>query len=108
MITRAFDGDVGSKSATGGLAPVIEANSGYYYGTFYLISESVSGNLTTIQLTQQKMFYESVGKGPTLLLMHGWLQIGRDLLPLAKELAADYRVILPDLPGYGRSVPPFR
>jgi valacyclovir hydrolase len=42
------------------------------------------------------------------LLLHGWLQVGRELLPLARELAANYRVVLPDLPGYGRSTPPNR
>ncbi|SRR5258706_1130734 len=54
------------------------------------------------------MFYETLGQGSPLLLLHGWMQIGRDLLLLAQALASEYRVILPDLPGYGRSVPSHR
>lgn len=64
--------------------------------------------MPTIQVNGQKVFYESYGQGQPLLLMHGWTQIGRDLLDVAKALAADYWVILPDMPGYGRSVPPYR
>ena len=61
-----------------------------------------------VQINGQTLFYESLGDGPPLLLMHGWMQVGHELIGLAQELARDYRVILPDLPGYGRSVPPLR
>lgn len=64
-----------------------------------------------LQLPDQAIYYEILGpaNGAPVLLMHGWLNIGRDLLALANSLtAAGYRVILPDLPGYGRSVPPER
>jgi valacyclovir hydrolase len=64
--------------------------------------------MPTVQVNGQKIFYETYGQGQPLLLMHGWTQIGRDLIDVAKPLAADYRVILPDMPGYGRSVPPYR
>ncbi len=64
--------------------------------------------MPTIQVNRQKIFYETFGQGQPLLLMHGWTQIGRDLIDVAKALATDYRVILPDMPGYGRSVPPYR
>src|SRR5215813_14050536 len=62
----------------------------------------------TVLVDGQTLFYESLGDGPPLLLIHGWMQVGRRLIDLAQELARDYRVILPDLPGYGRSVPPYR
>ncbi|HRE48377.1 MAG TPA: alpha/beta hydrolase [Aggregatilineales bacterium] len=64
-----------------------------------------------IDLSGQTIYYDSLGKpdNPPLLLMHGWLEVGRDHLALANELAAGgYRVIVPDLPGYGRSTPPER
>jgi valacyclovir hydrolase len=64
--------------------------------------------MPTVQLKGQRMFYEVLGSGPPLLLMHGWMQIGADLLRLAEGLAVTYRVYLPDLPGYGRSTPPDR
>ncbi len=60
------------------------------------------------QINGQTIFYETLGQGPPLLLMHGWMQIGRDLIRLAEGLAIQYQVVLPDLPGYGRSVPPYR
>ncbi|MCC7452216.1 MAG: alpha/beta hydrolase [Anaerolineae bacterium] len=64
--------------------------------------------MPTIQVNGQTIFYETYGQGQPLLLMHGWTQIGRDLRDVAESLAVDYRVILPDMPGYGRSVPPYR
>lgn len=72
-----------------------------------LIMERVD-RMPTVQVNGQKIFYETFGQGHPLLLMHGWTQIGRDLIDVAKALAADYRAILPDMPGYGRSVPPYR
>lgn len=63
------------------------------------------------QLRHQTLYYEALGAegGAPILLMHGFMQIGRDLLALANSLTASgYRVYLPDLPGYGRSIPPGR
>ncbi|MBE2194484.1 MAG: alpha/beta hydrolase [Anaerolinea sp.] len=60
---------------------------------------------------EHNIYYETLGKAdrPSLLLMHGWMEVGRDLAAVGNALAgAGYRVILPDLPGYGRSVPPQR
>ena len=64
--------------------------------------------MPTVKINQQKLYYESIGAGDPLLLMHGWMQTGRQLMPLAKHFATQYRVIVPDMPGYGRSVPPTR
>jgi valacyclovir hydrolase len=66
-----------------------------------------------VQVGGQTLSYETVGKASAkrlpILLLHGWLQTGRDLLLLANGLAAEgYFVVLPDLPGYGRSTPPNR
>lgn len=41
-----------------------------------------------------------------LVLVHGVGVSGRYLVPLARELAPDYRVFLPDLPGHGHSSKP--
>jgi pimeloyl-ACP methyl ester carboxylesterase len=43
---------------------------------------------------------------PTVALMHGGGPDHRSLLPLARHLAEGYRVVLPDVRGYGRSVCP--
>lgn len=64
--------------------------------------------MPTVNVAGQRMFYEALGEGPPLLLMHGWTQVGRDLIRLADGLAIHHRVILPDLPGYGQSTPPIR
>lgn len=64
--------------------------------------------MPTAQVNDQTIFYETFGHGPPLLLMHGWMQIGRDLIRLAEGLAIQYTVVMPDLPGYGRSLPPYR
>lgn len=64
--------------------------------------------MPTLQIEQQKLFYNIYGAGDPLLLLHGWMQTGHELLPLARALSEHFTVILPDLPGYGKSVPPFR
>src|SRR6267142_1696081 len=64
--------------------------------------------MPSVYVNGHKIFYEIYGEGQPILLMHGWLQVGRDLLAIANNLANSYRVVLPDMPGYGRSVPPYR
>jgi 3-oxoadipate enol-lactonase len=43
------------------------------------------------------------GDGTAVLLLHGMPSTTADLVPLAEALARSHRVLLPDLPGYGRS-----
>jgi valacyclovir hydrolase len=65
--------------------------------------------MQTLMVENQTMAYHVVGEGAPTLLMHGWVMIGEDMLPLANQIAATgRRVIVPDMPGYGQSVPPFR
>jgi pimeloyl-ACP methyl ester carboxylesterase len=64
--------------------------------------------MPTVKVNGQTIFYETLGDGQPLLLLHGWAQIGRNLTRLAEGLAINYQVLLPDLPGYGQSIPPFR
>ncbi len=64
--------------------------------------------MPSVQVKGHKLFYETFGQGQPVLLMHGWMQVGRDLLALADSLSDTYRLVVPDLPGYGRSVPPYR
>lgn len=54
------------------------------------------------------MHYQVFGPddAPCVLLAHGWGQQGSNLQTLAECLARDYRVIVPDLPGFGRSERP--
>lgn len=43
------------------------------------------------------------GQGPGVLLLHGYPQTRAAWHRIAPELAEHYRVVVPDLPGYGRS-----
>lgn len=43
---------------------------------------------------------------PAMVLVHGSGLSGRYMIPCARELAADFRVYVPDLPGYGESEDP--
>lgn len=47
-------------------------------------------------------FFEK-GKGQPLVLIHGFCETGKMWLPFADELSKDFRVICPDLPGFGQS-----
>lgn len=50
--------------------------------------------------------YEVLGKGKTVVLLHGWGDSAAGFAPLSQELAAQYRVLAPDLPGFGATQPP--
>lgn len=41
-----------------------------------------------------------------MVLVHGVIVSGRYMMPLAREMASDFPVLVPDLPGYGRSDDP--
>jgi 2-succinyl-6-hydroxy-2,4-cyclohexadiene-1-carboxylate synthase len=46
---------------------------------------------------------ERAGRGPRLVLVHGFTQTGRCWGPEADDLAADHEVVRVDAPGHGRS-----
>jgi pimeloyl-ACP methyl ester carboxylesterase len=49
--------------------------------------------------------YHIGGKGPAVLLIHGYGDTGHMWAPLASRLVRDHEVIVPDLPGLGESRP---
>jgi 3-oxoadipate enol-lactonase len=53
-----------------------------------------------------EMFVRELGSGPTILALHGTPSPAEDFMPLAERLASRYRVLVPDLPGYGKSPAP--
>lgn len=64
----------------------------------------------TVQIDGTRVFYREAGpeNGPVILLLHGFpssSHMFRDLIPL---LADSYRLVAPDLPGFGRSDMPGR
>ena len=50
------------------------------------------------------VYYEG-GRGPTLLLLHGFGGTRQNWVPTAKYLTRNFHVVIPDLPGYGSSSP---
>jgi pimeloyl-[acyl-carrier protein] methyl ester esterase len=49
------------------------------------------------------LYIERQGRGPRIVLIHGWGLHGGVFEDLAARLARDHEVIVPDLPGHGRS-----
>lgn len=49
------------------------------------------------------LFYETIGRGQPIVLIHGWGFDARSMLPLAEKLAPHYQVTYVDLPGIYRS-----
>lgn len=58
-------------------------------------------------VNQVDIFYRDVGAGDrTLVLLHGYPETGDALAPAVAALGARYRLIIPDLRGFGRSQRP--
>lgn len=59
-----------------------------------------------LDIDRVRAFCRVQGSGPPVLLLHGWGADGASLQPLTAHLAARYRTIVPDLPGFGASALP--
>jgi abhydrolase domain-containing protein 6 len=57
----------------------------------------------TIQVGDHRVVYSTGGSGETILLLHGFGASGDGWNRLAAKLVKKYRVIAPDLPGWGAS-----
>ncbi len=55
----------------------------------------------TVSVDGYETHYFEGGKGPVLIMLHGMADDRHSFVGVAKELAADYRVVLPDLMGHG-------
>jgi len=53
-----------------------------------------------------KVHYTMAGRGPAVILLHGYAQTSRMWLPIIPVLATRFTVIAPDLPGIGDSAIP--
>jgi pimeloyl-ACP methyl ester carboxylesterase len=61
----------------------------------------------TANVNQVDIFYRDVGAGDqTVVLLHGFPETGDALAPAVAALGARYRLIIPDLRGFGRSQRP--
>lgn len=62
--------------------------------------------MPTLTLGQgQRVVFEDTGKGSPIVLVHGSPGMARNWEPVARRLADRYRVLAPNLPGYGGSDP---
>jgi 2-hydroxy-6-oxonona-2,4-dienedioate hydrolase len=68
-------------------------------GAFRSRYDNVNGVLMHAQYSTNK----SLNKSPALVMLHGLVVSNHYMMPLAKQLAASYPVILPEMPGFGRS-----
>ena len=53
-----------------------------------------------------KLYVRVGGRGPAVVLLHGYGETGDMWVPLAKDLARDHTVVVPDLRGMGLSAKP--
>jgi len=50
-----------------------------------------------------QLHYQSIGSGPAIILLHGFLGSASQWDKIATVLAQQYHVIIPELPGHGKS-----
>jgi pimeloyl-ACP methyl ester carboxylesterase len=60
----------------------------------------------TAAINGMEMYYEICGQGEPLLLLHGFTGSSFDWQPFINPLAEQYRLVMPDLRGHGRSTNP--
>ena len=56
-----------------------------------------------IKIDDHKIVYLEGGKGPTILLLHGYTGDKDNWIMFAPYLTKNYHVVIPDIPGYGES-----
>src|SRR6516225_7131092 len=61
---------------------------------------------TTIHSKGADIFVRSGGRGPVVVLLHGYAENSDSWAPLAADLMKDHSVVVPDLRGIGRSSKP--
>ncbi|MGD0342588.1 MAG: alpha/beta fold hydrolase [Bacteroidales bacterium] len=55
------------------------------------------------RLRDGNIFYNDIGAGKTIVLLHGYLETSAVWDSFAGKLAKEFRVIIPDIPGHGKS-----
>ena len=58
---------------------------------------------STLEVDGTKLYYEDTGEGDPVVLIHGAASSGRQFDEVLPSLAKNYRLIVPDLRGLGRS-----
>jgi sigma-B regulation protein RsbQ len=71
-----------------------------------ILSVTLSAPLSAASLDGMSIHSSSVGKGPTLVFVHGWTCDSSSWAAQVAAFEKDYRVITLDLPGHGESESP--
>ena len=61
---------------------------------------------TVVETAHGPLYVRQAGQGRPLLLLHGFPQTGHTFRDIAPALSKEFKVVVPDLPGYGRSPGP--
>jgi pimeloyl-ACP methyl ester carboxylesterase len=92
------------------LVVIVAVVAGYYAfpekvaGYIINIARSKAGlTKKEIKIDDHNIVYLEGGKGPTILLLHGYTANKDDWTSFAVYLTKDYHVVIPDIPGYGES-----
>lgn len=59
-----------------------------------------------IKINNQEVYYQKLGQGKDLIMLHGWKQDVSTFHNVAEELKKHFTLYLIDLPGFGRSETP--
>lgn len=66
-------------------------------------AQASSARADSVEVDGVQLHYRIAGSGPPLLLLHGFTGTGVWWDPYLASLSENYRTIVPDLPGHGRS-----
>ncbi len=72
---------------------------GFFGNSIFATSPEITARDAKIDNVQ--LHYLTSGKGPAVLLLHGYAETSRMWRPLIPKLAEKFTVIAPDLPGIG-------
>lgn len=87
----------------------------YFVAPAYLYNKSIDGlrkdaglTIKSIDIPGFKIVYAEGGSGETIIMLHGFSANKDHWLKFAKNFTSGYRVIIPDLPGFGESSKPMQ
>ena len=59
-----------------------------------------------IVINETKVNYKTAGEGEALVILHGWGGSSNSWLKVIEKLEKDFKIVCPDLPGFGKSETP--
>ena len=72
-------------------------------GEFARLRLLAQADTRAVQVGEHRVVYVESGRGPLLVMLHGFTGSKENWLPLMRRLRATHRVVAPDLPGWGES-----